>query len=439
MSFRTGSMIWSKAGLFACVIAACFGCFPVSAFTAPITLGEAVDRALNRSPELAARSLEVEATESRGEQAGMRSNPEFSVELEEFGGRGDFRELRSAQLTVQLSQTLDLGALRGKRRRAESLVGRSAALDLEWRRRLLAHEVTVRFVAILAAQERSKLARALVELQEGIEEVVVKRVAAGKDPPLEATRVRVEVTEAELDRRLTERELELSRRGLASTWGAREAVFEYAAALEAEIRPPGDRDQLVSGLQENPQMYRRLMEEERAEAEFLLAKAKRVPVLTLYGGVRHMWETDEQAFVAGIAVPIPLFDRNQGGVREAGLLVSAAAEEGLAADARLRLELDEAYARLADSYAAVTAFGEDIVPAAEETFETALSGYRSGKYAYLQVLDAQRTLFEILNRQVAAREEYFLAWADMQLLAGPSPAARSANESEERTIWVYEK
>ena len=80
------------------------------------------------------------------------------------------------------------------------------------------------------------------------------------------------------------------------------------------------------------------------------------------------------------------------------------------------------------AHAALGALNEDIVPAAERTFETALTGYRNGKYEYLLVLDAQRTLFGVRARQVEAREDYFQAWADVQLLVGPSPAAPGAFE-----------
>ena len=428
MSARIDTLVRLAGSLLACVIVAGSLGRPVCAAAESITLEEAIALAFARSPALAAQAMEAKAADARVGQVGVRPNPEIEVELEDFGGQSTLREFQSAQITVRLAQTLELGGKRGKRKQAESLSSGLASLDYEWQRRMLVRDVTRRFVAVLAAQERLVLGREIFELQQGVETAVVKRVAAGKDPPLEETRVQVELAEAELDLRSAERELELARRGLVTTWGAAEADFEYAVPLESRIRPPEDRDGLQAGLSENPLMSRWTVEEERAQAELSLAKAQRIPDLTLFGGVRHLWEGDEQAFVAGFAIPFPLFDRNRGGVQEAGLLASAATAERRAAEARLRLELDEAYAGLTGAFAALMALNEDIVPAAERTFETALAGYRNGKYEYLMVLDAQRTLFGVRARQVEAREDYFRAWADVQLLVGPSPAAPGAFE-----------
>ena len=428
MSVRIDTLVRVAASLLTCVILAGSTARPVSAEAGPLTLEKAIALALARSPALAARAMEAKAAEARVGQAGVRPNPEIAVELEDFGGGGAFRELESAQLTVRLAQTLELGGKRGKRKQAESLSSGLASLSYDWQRRMLVNKVTLRFVAVLAAQERLVLAREVVELQREIEAAVVKRVAAGKDPPLEETRVHVELAEAEIDRQSAERELALARKALVTTWGAEEAEFEYAVALDSSIRPPEDRGALLAGLSEIPILSRWELEEERARAKLSLAKAQRIPDLTLYGGLRHLWAAEEQALIAGFTVPVPLFDRNRGGVQEASHQVSSATAERQAAEARLRLELDEAYAGLTGAHTTLMALNEDIVPAAERTFETALAGYRSGKYEYLLVLDTQRTLIGVRARQVEAREDYFRARADVQLLVGPTPAAPGSVE-----------
>ena len=401
---------------------------PADATAEPITLEEAIALALARSPALSAHAMAAKAADARVGQVGVRPNPEIAVELEDFSGSGALHEFQSAQLTVRLAQTLELGGKRGQRKQSELLSSGLASLDYEWQCRLLVREVTFRFVAVLASQERLVLGREVVELQQEIETAVVKRVAAGKDPPLEETRVQVELAEAELDLRSVERELELARQALVTTWGEAAAEFEYAIPLESRIRPPEDRGVLLAALGESPLMSRWAAEEERAQAELSLAKAQRIPDLTVFGGARHFLEEEEHAFVTGFAIPFPIFDRNRGGIQEATFLVSATMAERQAAEARLRLELDEVYTGLAGAYEALMALDEDIVPAAEHTFETALAGYRKGKYEYLLVLDTQRTLFGIRARQMEAREDYFRACADVQLLVGPSPAAPGAFE-----------
>jgi len=47
----------------------------------------------------------------------------------------------------------------------------------------------------------------------------------------------------------------------------------------------------------------------------VLENAKKIPDLTVSGGVRRLNENDDTAFVMGFSVPLPLFDRNQGALR----------------------------------------------------------------------------------------------------------------------------
>lgn len=428
MSARIETILRLAGALLVCVIAAGVVGVPDCVAEEPITLEEAIARALARNPLLAAQAMGAEAAQARVRQAGMRPNPQLAMEVEDFGGRGPLSEFQGAQLTVQIEQTLELGGKRGRRKRAEALNSGLASLDFEWQRRLLEREVAVRFAGVLAAQERLALETEIVELQREVKTAVGKRVAAGKDPPLEETRVQVELAEAELELRAAERGLEIARRGLAKTWGEEDAGFGHAVALDAQIQSPRGWDGLLVGLGESPLMSRWVLEEERAGAELSLARALRMPDLTLFGGVRHFKDGNERALVAGLAIPFPLFDRNQGGVQEATLQASMTRAERDDAEAQTRLDLREAHTRLIDAYAAVIALREEIVPAAERTFATALAGYRNGKFEYLLVLDAQRTLFAVRAREVEARENYFQAWADVQLLVGPSPVSSGTSE-----------
>src|SRR3546814_16879005 len=73
----------------------------------------------------------------------------------------------------------------------------------------------------------------------------------------------------------------------------------------------------------------------RSRAELELERSQAIPDLTLSAGVRQFRETDDSAFLVGVSIPIPVFDRNRGAIERAGAEV-VAAEADLAAE---RLEL----------------------------------------------------------------------------------------------------
>ena len=99
--------------------------------TGQLPLRAAFAAALLNSPALAAFSWEVRAREAGAIQAGQLPNPEFSLEVEEFGGGGDRSAFDSADTTVRLGQVFELGGKRAKRQRVATLERDLAAWDYE--------------------------------------------------------------------------------------------------------------------------------------------------------------------------------------------------------------------------------------------------------------------------------------------------------------------
>ncbi|HND61011.1 MAG TPA: TolC family protein, partial [Opitutaceae bacterium] len=125
---------------------------------APLTLADALARAVAGNPLLAVQGHEERAAEARIEQARQRPAPTLDVTLENFAGTGVIQGARSLEATVQASQTLERG---GKRERRVALAGRertNAAQEAAVRRADLVAATTTAYVEVLAAQARLALA-----------------------------------------------------------------------------------------------------------------------------------------------------------------------------------------------------------------------------------------------------------------------------------------
>jgi len=138
----------------------------------------------------------------------------------------------------------------------------------------------------------------------------------------------------------------------------------------------------------------------------------------LSGGWQHFNETDDSAAVFGLSIPLAVSNRNQGGIRRATYLLAKAQESGKAAEIKALAALEEAAQRLASAYAEATALKNEVLPGAQSSFDAVSNGYRDGKFDYLQVLDAQRTLFEARSRYVESLAAYHKASADVERLIG---------------------
>lgn len=380
----------------------------------PLTLDRARRMALEASPALRAAHLEMRAADARRIQAGLLTNPEIEIEVEEFGGVGPRREINSAVITSAISHEVDLAGKRSKSGRAASLEMALAGWDYESKRLDVLTEVTRAFIDVLVCQAHLAVSTELARIARQIDDLASQRVLAGKASPVEEARAGAVTSMALIEQARSERDLVIARSRMASMWGADAAVFERAEGRIDRIGPAPTQDHLASLASQNPDVARWAAEVEYREAALSAEKARRIPGLTLTGGVQRFLETDDQAYLVSVSLPLPLFDRNQGGVREREHDLARAAEERRAAEASLAAALVEAYNNLTTAHQEVRILQESILPRVESAFEAARSSYRPGRVVYLDVLDAQRTLFEAKQQWIESLAAYHLAAADLE-------------------------
>jgi outer membrane protein, heavy metal efflux system len=398
--------------------------------TGPLSLRQALALALMNNPELAGSSWEVRSAEARRLQANLPPNPELEVNVENFGGTGAVRGTGAAETTLQLGQLIELGDKRMKRNRVAALDRDLAGWDYEARRLDVYAQTTRSFVTLLAAQEKTALAGELMRISQQVKDTATERVNSGKAAPLEQNKAEVALGLSKLELEQAKQEVESQRQQLASLWGAAEAQFTIAEGHFQTVAAIPTRQQLSALLEKNPDIARWRTEMEQRQAALALARAKGIPDITIRGGGKYLAESADAAFVAGISVPLPLFDRNQGNIRESRFNLAKAHADRQAAEARAHASLADAYQLLAVSFTEIQILTGDVLPAAEKAFDAANEGYRHGKFAYLDVLDAQRTLFELKVQSIEARAAYHRAAADVERLVGQDLQSIQAQKQE---------
>jgi cobalt-zinc-cadmium efflux system outer membrane protein len=295
-----------------------------------LTLAQVQHLVETRHPALRSARLESEAADSRVTQATLRPNPAFALDAENFGGRDDLNGFDGAEYTAQLEQTIEFGGKRGKRIRVAEIEKRLTGFDVAARRLDLRAEAIRRFVALQGAQERQSLGNEAVALAEEFVKAVATRVQAGKASPMEEEKARILLAQQKTGLDSAERALHVARLQLSAMWGSVIPVFDRASGDLSAIQPVPDLASLVSRITANPDVARWDAELEQRDGVGEQERAVRVPDVSLAGGIRRYSDTDSQAFVAGISIPLPLFDRNQGKIRESAILVEKARQDRLA-------------------------------------------------------------------------------------------------------------
>ena len=388
-----------------------------------ITLRQALAYVLVYNPELSVFAWEVRVSEAHELQARVLPNPIIQFEMENVGGAGTRSSFDAAETTLQLSQLVELGDKRAKRARVASLETQLATWDYEVKRLEIFKRVSLAFMEVLAAQEKLQLMEEELRLSEEVLEMVSTRVKAGKDSPVEEMKAQVAWSSVRIEWKQARQHFDSSRKRLASTWGSSSAKFEKVTGQFDAVVPIPPEHNLVGLLGRTPRMARWATEIEHRNASLKLQESKIMSDPVVAGGMRRFSVTDDNAFVFGVSVPLPLFDRNQGMVLAAKHDIAKAHDERRVTEAAVYADFATTYESLSNAYTAVRDLNSEVLTGAQNALAAAQEGYRQGKLDYLDVLDAQRTLFAVRQGYIDSLAGYHNARTSIECLIGQKLAA----------------
>lgn len=380
-----------------------------------LTLRDVVTLTLLHNPELKSYSWEIRAAEARQLQAGLWPNPTLEIGVENIiSGFG------VAETTIQLVQLIELGNKANKRKQVASIDQQLTGWDYETKRLEVLTNASKAYFELLALQKKTKLLAELVEVSEQTYKSVTRRVDAGKDSPLEKTKASVALSSVQLEYKRVLLELEKARKIVALFWGNEQPKFTQAMGQLDMVTDLPEIDVLKQNIIQSPQLARWENQIARGKAALELEKAKVLPDISIGGGGTSYNETGDNAFLFGISIPLPIFNRNQGGKKEAAYNISKYYELQKAARSEVMNQFNEIFTELSVSHNNIKGLRANILPGAEEVFKASQVAYADGKIDYLNVLDAQRTYFLSQTEYLETLTVYHKAKTDMEGLIGQS-------------------
>jgi cobalt-zinc-cadmium efflux system outer membrane protein len=378
---------------------------------AALTLDAALQTALRQNPLLRAAEAEVAASRGTIEQAGVRPNPILGVDQEDTR-----RETRTS--TVVISQPLELG---GKRAARVELArrGREVALaDLAIRRAEVRAGTIYAFFEALITQERVRAAEESVVIAARGTAAAARRVAAGKVSPTEETRARVAEATTRIELRQAQADRQVAQRALGLVMGVAEAdLGPLDGSLDALPAPPAV-DSMAQRVSQAPMLRRAQREVQRADAAYALERARRIPDVVVSLGAKRAQEVGRNQPLIGVSIPLPVFDTNQGAQLEALRRRDAAQAIAEAEEQRIRTELQQTVDLLQSRASEAQVLRQEVLPGAQSAFDAASRGFELGKFSFLDVLDAQRTLLQARTQYLRTLAEFNRAAAEFERRLG---------------------
>lgn len=401
-----------------------------------ITLQELEDLAVQYNPTIAQARAAIKAVDGRKEQANLYPNPTVGVLAEELSQRdplgGNHRHI-----FVFADQTVVLGGKRGKAADLFSQEQSQSQVALEMQKQRVLNAVREQYYQVLGAQQQLILRENAVTLAKDAAGTTSRLYNVGQsDQP--------DVLEAEIEEQSADLALASAQSERDRLWGELAAVIgkpDMAAGTVAGSLDFSDlhldrqalQDQL---LQQSLQVKSAQLQLQRAQAAIGLAKAQRIPNISVGGGIGYNYEhlplTEKPVGMEGffqVGIPLPLFDRNQGNMALAQAEQDRAQKELERVKLNLTVRFNNAYVEYQNYRMVAEKHRDEMLPRAHQAYELYQKSFSQMAAAYPQVLIAQRTEIQLESAYVTAMTGVWVSAVRLQGLlldegaldAPPSP------------------
>jgi outer membrane protein, heavy metal efflux system len=411
------------------VCTAFLSCAAPQAAAEELTLASAIERTFARNPELRVYAPRLRAARERVAVAAQRPPLELQAETQDAFGTGRASGFDSAETTFALSHVIELGGKRGLRSDAANATtaivdAERAAAELD----VLA-EVTRRLIHVAADQEHLELTVRATRLAEDNVTAATARVAAARAPDVELRRARVTSARAAVEQEHAEHELLTSRRKLVAMWGDGEATFERVSADLYALPPSEAYEALAARLAGNPDFLKFASEERLRDAELRVAEAHAQTDFTVRAGVRLLHDTNDEAFVFGVTMPLRAAARARNEIAAVRAEREQTAAERAAHRVRAEAQLFELFQELRHALTEAEVLRTAVLPEMEAALEATRYAFDRGRYSYLEWVDAQRELVEVQRALIDAAANAHLYRTEIERLTGeplqaPTEASR---------------
>lgn len=359
-----------------------------------VSLDEAIGVFLRQNLDLLIARFGIEFSKGQEITAKLFPNPVGSVGVvsSPVGGR---TLLSSGQIYPQIQQLFELAGKRGYRIESAEFGIQSAEAGFEDAVRQLSFAVKDTYYRVQLARRRLTLAEENKSRFSRILEVNTIRLKKGFIAEVDLIRIRLQYIDFQSQVIQAIQEAESARSDLRRLLRVSPAVeLELTSNLEFKWLDP-DIDTLgAMAVATRPDVRAKRMVLSQREADLKLAKAYRIPDVTIGAGYaiqgsRGPDNSNQMAFSLGM--PLPLFNRNQGGIAQAEAAVQSA-EADLGKSLNLvENQVDIAYRNLIQSRGLVEAYLGGVLDDARSTFAIVERAYERGGATLVDLLDAART------------------------------------------------
>ncbi len=389
------------------------------------SLEDVVNEVLAHNPELQFYEAEIKVAKGLRKTAGLWSNPEVSGSVGQkrviSSADGETTTAKGVASEIAVTQSIEWpGRIRLRKAIADRDI-KLAELGLEQFRALLVGRVKIAAYILVATQDKAAATREVASHFRSLREVLIQRDQAGLTPLLE-TRI------------IEALELNIQRKASAATLASQAALLDLNQLRGAPPDAPlaltklnlnflplkTNKEELIALARVNDYSVRtRAMELEGQGYRVRLAKNERFPAISAGPAITQERAGDRERVIgAAISLPLPLWNRNQGGIAVAKAQQTQAETSFNIAQREAERRAVQAATTYETKLREMANWQPDSIQHFKEAAELADRHYRLGSVPVSTYVDLQSQYLDTIEGLQDTKKEALESATQLELLTG---------------------
>ena len=364
-------------------------CRPLRESDEPFTLTRLEQLADQYHPLLPRDRAQIDAALGHATQAGLWPNPRYyDANPQTYAGRFSLQY-------VGFSQEIPVAGKKRLEQAAGNEVARQTEFNYFQDRYGLFTNIRMQFYQVLSDQRRIQVLNELVQVLQRSYETGQKKFQAGESTRADVLLLRLDLQRAQANLLSARALLEADRKQLGALVGIPGLVDHDVSGEFSGEYPVFDEEGLkryVTTMHTQVRIAQAVI----SQARFQLRRAKVEPIPNPYLGPAYQYGMlpGAEQFWLNIQFDIPVWNRNQGGIREARGNLKAAEENLMTISYDLLNRTHDLFGQFQAARAVVRKYEEEILPNARELLRLAQQGYGKGLTDFATFLQVQRGLVQ---------------------------------------------
>ncbi len=371
---------------------------------------EAIEQlALANNPAVGQASAKVRALRGKYVQVGIPPNPTVGYSASEVGQGG-----RAGQQGGYAGQEfITAGKLDKNRAIVAAEIDKAESVLRATQRRVLT-DVRSSYYRALVAQQRIETAKTLLQATGEAVKASQHLLDAEEIPLAGLLQTEVEQQNAQIVHRIAENELTAAWQQLSAVVGDLDLAPQKLAGDPKALPSELDWDETLARITTlSPEMAAAFAELSRSRRALNRARVEPVPDINTQFTVQYDNSTDFT--IAGIqtTIPLPIWNKNQGGIRQAQAEISVASQNIDRVALDLKNRLASTFREYANARTQAETYANQILPRAVKTFDLVQRGYSLGEVGYLDLLTAQKTYMQTNLAYLDSLNTLWQSWTEI--------------------------